>query len=60
MEGWNGAERYTAAAPVDGQPIWIAKLLSQRICDAANGTAGNIIATPIIPAVRRDNANKYR
>lgn len=61
LRGWRrgrGSARYERR--VDNQPIWNAKLLSQRICDAANGTAGNIIATPITPRAAGDNADKYR
>jgi len=53
----DGEKRYTHGI-VDGQPIWIAKLLSQRICNAANGTAGNIIATPIILGIMLINTAK--
>lgn len=45
-----GREAARRERRVDSQPIWNAKLLSQRICDAAaNGATGNIIATPITP-----------
>lgn len=55
----DGAERYTRDI-VNGQPIWIAKLLSQRICDAATTTNWKYYHYTHYTVVRQDNANKYR
>jgi hypothetical protein len=59
--GWTRPARKRAQSTVNG--IRDAKLLSQRICDAANGATlvGSIIAIAIISVrARRNNADKYR